>query len=174
MEDRDNANDIELQTARFDYAWKYFDSAARQRMLFFNYFLIAVSILASAIGFAWKEQLYPIVVFAGAFGCLASAAFVVFDVRMLVFVNRALRLLDWLERQWLFPDGLTASLPCEKKAQQLGLARLEPDARAAGEVSHQTGCKATKVKLWIRSVECLAAAGFLVAFVVGLVAWVAP
>ena len=167
----DTNDDIELQKARFDYAWKYFDSAARQRMLFFNYFLIIVGILGSAIGFAFKEQLYPLVICAGLFGALAATAFIAFDVRMLAFVNRALRILDWLERQWLFPDGLTASLPDEKKAQQLGLARIEPDARTTGNVSHSNGCKATKVKWWIRSVECVATVGFLIAVIIGIVSW---
>lgn len=157
-----NSQDIELIKLRFDYAWKYFESAARQRMLFFNYFLIAVGILGSAIGFAIKEGMSAIVLFAGIFGLVASAAFITFDIRMLAFVKRALRVLDALERESLFPNGYTASYPDEERTQLLGLARIEPDRRAAGK---GTGHKITKVKWWIRSVEALAGMGFLAAVI---------
>ena len=40
---------IKLTELRLDYTWKYFESAARQRLLFLNYFLIAVGIFASSL-----------------------------------------------------------------------------------------------------------------------------
>jgi len=158
-------SDHEMLKLRFDYAWKYFDSAARQRMLFFNYFLIAVGILASAFGFAMKEGLHPVAVFVGVFGCAASIGSIFFDIRMLAFVRRAETVLESLERQSIFPDGFRAVGPAGQEGEQLGLARTEPDAKAAGNVDARTGHRATKIKGWMRPIEGLAALGFLLGVV---------
>ncbi|OQB81204.1 MAG: hypothetical protein BWX88_04338 [Planctomycetes bacterium ADurb.Bin126] len=157
----DEGADRDILRLRFDYAWKYFDSAARQRMLFFNYFLIAVGILASAFGFAMKEGLHPVAVFVGLFGFAASIGSIFFDIRMLAFVERAQSVLEVLERQAIFPDGFRAVAPSGQEGKQLGLARTEPDAKAAGKVDARTGRKVTKVKWWIRGIESLAALGFI-------------
>ena len=154
-------NDHEMLKLRLDYAWKYFDSAARQRMLFFNYFLIAVGILANAFGFAMKEGLHPVAAFVCLFGLSASMGSIFFDIRMLAFVERAQSVLEVLERQAIFPDGFRAPAPAGQEGKQLGLARTEPDAKAEGRVSIRTGRKVTKVKWWIRGIESLAALGFI-------------
>ena len=112
---------IKLTELRFDYAWKYFESAAKQRMLFLNYFLIAVGILASAYGFALKERIYPLAIFVCFFGLVASIGFIFFDIRMLAFVERALKILETLERQELFKDGFCHAKAQEAQGEQLGL-----------------------------------------------------
>jgi hypothetical protein len=165
----------DLTKLRFEYAWRYFESAANQRMLFFNYFLIAVGILASAYGFALKEKFYPLAAFVSLFGLWTSFAFVAFDMRMLAFVERALDVLDTLERECIFPDGYGyhgTAISAEKK-KQLGLARIEPDREAAGNMDLKTGHPVTKVKVWIRSVELLAAGGCTIGFIYALSLWCA-
>ena len=146
-----------LTELRLDYAWKYFDSAAKQRMLFLNYFLIAVGILASAYGFALKEKVYPVAIYVCLFGLIASIGFIFFDIRMLVFVKRALRILETLERQELFENGFLHEAPSDDTGQQLGLARIEPEQK--------TGHLLTKTKLWIRAIEGTAALGFVLGIV---------
>lgn len=151
-----DARETEMLKIRLDYAWKHFESAARQRMLFLNYFLIATGILASAFGFSIKEGLYPVSVFVCVFGFVTSLAFFFFDIRMLQFVNRSLKVLADLERREVFPDGYQ-----DRAGRQLGLARLEPDGEKA----------AAKVKWWIRGIEILAALGFASGTWLAITSW---
>lgn len=159
-----------LLQCRLDYAWRYFESAARQRMLFLNYFLIATGILASAFGFAKKESLDGIAIAVSLVGLVSAIASIIFDIRMLAFVKRALLVLETLERQWLFPDGYTCVGPKGLTKVQLGLARTEPDAKAEDEVDWRTGARPTKVKWWIRVIEGLIAACWAVGFLTSLCA----
>lgn len=108
---------IKLTELRLNYTWKYFESAAKQRMLFLNYFLITVGILASAYGFTLKERMYPVSIFVCFFGLIASVGFIFFDIRMLSFVDRALKVLETLERQELFKDGYLHTKPSQVKGQ---------------------------------------------------------
>ncbi len=156
---------LKLLELRLDYAWKYFESASRQRMLFLNYFLIAVGILASAYGFAIKEEIYPVAIYVCVFGLMASIGFVCFDIRMLAFVTRALNILETLEREVLFKDGYLHSKPSGVKGQQLGLARIEPDCKQSRQVGCNTGHILTKTKLWLRAIEGTAALGFILGIV---------
>lgn len=165
---------IKLTELRLDYAWKYFESAAKQRMLFLSYFLIAVGILASAYGFALKEKLYPVAISVCFFGLIASIGFIFFDIRMLAFVERALKILETLERQELFKDGYLHAKPSQVKGQQLGLARIEPDYRASGCTNLDTGHMLTKTKLWLRFIEGAAAVGFIAGIVFSISLWVNP
>ncbi len=158
----------ELLKLRLDYAWKYFESAARQRMLFINYFLIAVGVLANAYGLALREELYPVAAYVCVFGMLASFAFMVLDHRMLSFVLRALDVLETLERQSIFQDGffhVTANN--EATTQQLGLARIQPDQ----ETTSTRGFP-VKVKFWVRcALQGSAAAGFLLGLIYAIRLW---
>lgn len=162
---------IKLTELRLNYTWKYFESAAKQRMLFLNYFLIAVGILASAYGFALKERMYPVSIFVCFFGLIVSVGFIFFDIRMLAFVERALRILETLERQILFPDGYQQTTASGQPGQQLGLARIEPDQQASGTVNFKTGHTLTKTKLWIRLIEGTAAVGFFIGIVLAISSW---
>ncbi len=165
---------IKLTELRLNYTWKYFESAAKQRMLFLNYFLIAVGILASAYGFALKERMYPVSIFVCFFGLIASVGFIFFDIRMLSFVERALKVLETLERQELFKDGYLHTKPSQVKGQQLGLARFEPDHRASGRVNLNTGHMLTKTKFWLRLIEGTAAVGFIAGVIFATSLWINP
>jgi hypothetical protein len=157
-----------LTELRLDYAWKYFESASRQRMLFLNYFLIAVGILASAYGFALKEEIYLVAIYVCVFGLIASIGFIIFDIRMLAFVERALNTLETLEREDLFKDGYLHAKPSGVKGQQLGLARIEPDCKKSGDVNCSTGHTLTKTKWWLRAIEGTAAIGFAFGIVLAI------
>ena len=163
-EEHEENGNFRLLELRLNYAWSYFESAAKQRMLFLNYFLIAFGILASAYGFALKEEIYPVAIFISIFGIIISIGFIVFDIRMLAFVERALKILETLERQEIFRDGCFYSKISEGTRHQLGLARIEPDIQKSGQLSFKTGHGFTKTKLWVRLIE--GAAG--ICFVAGL------
>lgn len=165
---------IKLIELRLDYAWKYFESAARQRMLFLNYFLIAVGILASAYGLALKEGVYLVAIFVCFFGLIASIGFIFFDIRMLAFVNRALDILETLEREELFKDGYLHNNASKEPGEQLGLARIEPDHKETGHVSLNTGHMLTKTKFWLRAIEGTAALGFLAGIIFATILLINP
>ena len=162
---------IKLFELRLDYTWKYFESAARQRMLFLNYFLIAVGILASAYGFALKEKIYLLAIYVCIFGLISSIGFIIFDIRMLAFVERALKVLETLEREELFKDGVLHATPLETPGKQLGLARIEPDHIKSAQVDWQNGHMITKTKLWLQGIEGVAALGFLLGIILTIVLW---
>jgi len=66
---------------QFEYAWRWFELHARQRVSMFNFFFLAVGALASAYGILLREQLYgesAAVAFAGVF---ASVVACLLDVR---------------------------------------------------------------------------------------------
>lgn len=163
---------IKLTELRLDYTWKYFESAAKQRMLFLNYFLIAVGILASAYGFALKERLYPVAIFVCLFGLIASIGFIYFDKRMLEFVNRALNVLETLEREELFKDGYLHNNASTEQGGQLGLARIEPDHQASDNVNLNTVHPKQKTKYWIRLIERVAALGFFLGIIFAASLWI--
>jgi hypothetical protein len=50
-----SVNELELLKLRLDYAWKWFDLHAKQRMTLFNYFLIIAGIFANAIIISVKD-----------------------------------------------------------------------------------------------------------------------
>jgi hypothetical protein len=47
--------DIEIEKMRLDYAWKWFAFHAEQRTKMFNFFILAIGILATAV-FSWYHQ----------------------------------------------------------------------------------------------------------------------
>jgi hypothetical protein len=135
-----------LLERRLDYAWKYFESASAKRMQFVNFYVLLVGVLANAYLLAINQNRYLVAAAVCAFAVLCSVTFMMLDHRMLVFVNRAISVLETLEREVLFPDGETRLGPGGRTSEQLGLTRSEPDVRHAG--ARFLGI--TTVKLWVR------------------------
>lgn len=146
---------------RLDYAWKYFESAARQRTLFLNFFFLIVGILASGYGLALDKRLYLLAVGLAIYGAVTTVAFIAFDHRLLVFVRRALDVLAHEERERVFPDGY-GPRGANGKVEQLGLARTESDAGYYGGRTARSGAWYTKVLFWQRvAIQGLAGIGFV-------------
>lgn len=135
-----------LLERRLDYAWKYFESASQKRMQFVNFYVLLVGVLANAYVLAINQSKFVVAAAVCVFAVLCSVTFMMLDHRMLVFVNRALAVLETLERAVLFPDGEHRLGPAGRTNEQLGLARIEPDAQQRG--ARWLGI--TKVKLWVR------------------------
>ena len=154
-----------LLERRLDYAWKYFDSAAQKRMQFFNFFVILCGILANGFVIAVAQNRYWQAAAVCLFGVICSLTFMIMDHRMLVFVTRALSVLETIERESLFPDGYNAIGPAGKGGSQLGLARIEPDGASHGMPLRWY----SKVKFWIR-VMVMGGGGVLFA-IGGVYAW---
>jgi hypothetical protein len=157
-----------LTALRLDYAWKSYSSAASQRTSLLNFFIVIVGVLASAYAIALDKGFYPVAITISIYGLLTTIAFIAFDHRMLVFVNRATHVLETLERESLFPDGYTRLDECGKP-RQLGLARIEVDAAKNNGKGIETGVFFTKIKFWQRLViQGLAGVAFVLAFIYAL------
>ncbi|HOW70459.1 MAG TPA: hypothetical protein PKY77_07655 [Phycisphaerae bacterium] len=149
----------ELLRHRLDYAWRYFESAARQRMLFFNYYLIVMGILVNGYVLAIREGLIAVAVFVCVFGILSCLVFMAFDVRTLRFVRMAVDILEHLERSVLFCDGFPSV------SNQLGLMRREADQRHGAKSCWLTfRARLFDHKYWIRGMQLL----ILLAFALGV------
>lgn len=147
-----------LLERRLDYAWKYFDSGAQKRMQFVNFFVLVVGVLANAYVLATNQGKYVVALAVCTFGVICSLTFMVLDHRMLVFVNRALDVLETLEREVLFPDNEFRLGPAGRTNRQLGLARVEPDEHHRGTKNRMKA----KLKVWVRFVM-MGGAGILFA-----------
>jgi hypothetical protein len=151
-EDSASLSADKLLERRLDYAWKYFESAAQKRMQYLNFYFVAVGILANAYVAALNNCLLAVAASVCLFGVATSVTFVMLDRRMLAFVDRALGVLETLEREAVFPDGYLHRGPGGAAGSQLGLARIEPDLDARRGTAPRTWHSLTKVKVWTRVV----------------------
>ncbi len=105
-------SDTSLRHERLDYAWKWFDYHAKQRVSMFNFFLIASGLFATAYVDALckdKEVLGAALSF---LGMLIALVFVVLDCRNARLVYLGEDILRRLERDELFVgfSGLNGKL----------------------------------------------------------------
>lgn len=152
----------DLLSARFDYAWKWFDFHARQRMQLFNFFLIITGVAATAFASAYEKDLHFINLAVSSVGVVSAIGFIIFDIRSRGMTRRAEDILHELEQKQLF-------------IQAPDLHGREP---IPGPMSAEDGRRMRegwglkrgllfffKMKTWIRLIEfCV-----LAAFIAGLV-----
>src|SRR6266542_2175460 len=93
--------DPKVQT-QYDYAWKWFDLHAKQRITMFNYFLVVTGILANAYVNVLNEGSALLAAGIGALGCLTSVVFIFFDRRNRTLVHLAEEVLRHIEKRELF------------------------------------------------------------------------
>ena len=97
-QDRAGSESVNTQ---FEYAWRWFELHARQRVSMFNFFFLSVGALASAYGILLREQLYgesAAVAFAAFF---ASVVACLLDVRNHSLVKMGEEALKVVEREHL-------------------------------------------------------------------------
>ena len=142
---------------QFDYAWKWFESHQRQRMIIFYYYCIIVGILANALVFSYKENISLIRVPIGFMGMITSLAFFFFDIRNRGMVKIGEDILEKLENEVIFPPDFLG-----KNGNKMG--PLSVDTR----IGMREGQKLTfkqlffKHKYWIRTMYVIVALCFLV------------
>ena len=95
--------------AQFEYAWRWFDAHAKQRVAMFNYFLLAVGVLANAYGLLLREQLYWPAVSVAAIGVFVGIVAYVLDVRNHQLVGMGEKALKRVEKDFLGPQSLGAA-----------------------------------------------------------------
>ena len=134
---------------QFEYAWRWFDLHARQRVSMFNFFLLSTGILANAYAILFREDLFWQAAGVAAIGAFAGLVSVVLDVRNSQLVHMG-----------------EAAL---KRVEQEYLALASIDVQAQHECAILTNEK--RVPLWqkhkslIRSLEIVAVCGFIAALI---------
>ena len=100
---QDTQNGASSQSAnmQFEYAWRWFDLHAKQRVSMFNFFLLSVGALATAYGLLLREQLYVVAAVAAFMGVFVSLVSCMLDVRNRELVKMGEEALKEVERAYL-------------------------------------------------------------------------
>ena len=142
---------------QFDYAWKWFESHQRQRMVMFYYYCIIVGVLANALVASYKECYSAIRGPIGIMGFITSMAFLLFEIRNRWLCKVSEDILEKLENDVIFPPDFL-----DKDGNKMG--PLSVDRR----IGMREGQKLTgkqlvlKHKYWIRGMYVIVALFFLV------------
>lgn len=156
----------EIMKLRFDYAWKWFDFHAKQRMQLFNFFVIITGVLATAFATAYDKDLHYVSLAVCLLGSIAAIGFIVFDIRSRELTRYAEDVLDKLEQDWLFPGAASTT---EDQVPH-GLMRREVANKMREGMAGERGWRNfRKIKVWVRAIEGLVA----IAFMIGLIVTVA-
>jgi hypothetical protein len=151
----------DVDKMRFDYAWKWFDFQAKQRMQLFNFFLIITGILASAYISAYEKRLFSMSIAVGLIGTLQAFGFLAFDVRSRELTRYAEDVLERIEQNQLFTKSFTDDGPL------LGFMLQEKNAKMReGATGRGIWKTLLKMKVWIRLIEIVVGLVFLTGLVV--------
>jgi len=156
---------------QFQYAWNWFECHAKQRISMFNYFLLAMGILATAYVHALKEAPSIVAFCLALMGLLVSAIFWLLDWRNKQLVHMGEDLLRELEHKRLFPGFRSGS---DWEVQHALLHEEDVDERAARAGGRRSRGKRLQVKFLkhgflIRGLEALVLVFFVVAVWLSLV-----
>ena len=100
QEPQDRAGSHSVNT-EFEYAWRWFELHARQRVSMFNFFFLSVGALASAYGILLREQLYGESAVVAGIGVFVSVVSCLLDVRNHSLVKMGEEALQVVEREHL-------------------------------------------------------------------------
>lgn len=152
MELRELDDRVKLQ---FDYAWKWFESHQKQRMVMFYYYCIIVGILANALVFSYKESYFSIRLPIGVMGIFTSLAFFFFDIRNRGLAKAGENILEKLENEVIFSKEFV-----DDKGNKMG--PLSVDRRKGMREDQKFSIKRLflKHKYWIRIMYVIVALCF--------------
>jgi len=147
----------ERDKLQFDYAWKWFESHQKQRMIMFYYYCIIVGILANALVASYKESYSAIRIPIGIMGFVTSFAFFFFDIRNRGMTRVGEDVLEKLENEVIFPEDFV-----DKDGNKMGPLSVERRmAMREGQKQTLKG-KILKHKWWIRGMQLIVALYFLI------------
>lgn len=93
-----------LRETQLDYAWKWFEYHANQRVSMFNFFLVGIGILFTALATLLTEAYFFEALAVSVVGILVCIVFALLDVRNEDLVRIGEAILVRLEREWLFAN----------------------------------------------------------------------
>jgi len=147
--------DCERTTLQFEYAWRWFESSAKQRMTMFYYYLIMVGILTNAWVLAYDKRLLAVTVAISLLGIVTSVAAICFDVRNRRMAKAGEDILERLELEAIYNGN----------GSQIGPLSIDRRAGMREGQKRSIGKRLLKHKFWIRSLEGLFALGFALSIV---------
>lgn len=156
----------ELWRHRYDYAMRWFEYHAGQRVSMLNFFIVAAGILAAAMGTFIEASKVEFAFWSSVIGALVSVCFFLLDRRNRQLVALSEKVLLAIEKSWLFTDEKAEYLTYNNDDESLPpVGILRPDSWACG-FPHV----ASPFPQWMLShtrliggVELLVCTGFLVA-----------
>ncbi|MHC5057061.1 MAG: hypothetical protein ACYTKD_20480 [Planctomycetota bacterium] len=155
--------DVELTKLRLDYAWKWFEFHARQRITMFSFFLVTGGILANAYVAAAANGPWYSASAVGIVGALASVAFVFLDCRNRWLVGLAEDVLADTERSALFAESIVELK--HGNGQPVGILKRDEAEKEATSWHRRI---LFRHKWWIRFMELAVGIAFAAA---AMVAW---
>jgi hypothetical protein len=158
---------MDVEEIRFEYAWRWFDFHAKQRMQLFNFFLIITGILANAYVAAYRDRLHFMTIAVSLLGVLQACGFFVFDLRSRLLTRFSEDVLEKLERDWIFPESFAESHINQGRRLSILLRDSEQNMRE-GSGRARGLRELLKIKTWIRAIELFVGLAFLAALVTGL------
>ena len=154
----DNARETTCSADRmklqFEYGWRWFEYHARQRISMFNYVLLITGILANAYVASYKEGYTEVAVAIALLGFYTSVGFVFLDIRNHALVKEGENVLEKLEGT-IFGQDIA-------KGSEQALAPFAVERTTKMREGGKAGLRTIlKHKFWIRSLEGIVAACFL-------------
>ena len=147
----------ERDKLQFDYAWKWFESHQRQRMIMFYYYCIIVGVLANALVASYNVNYSLLRVPIGVIGIITSFAFLLFENRNRWLCKVAEDILEKLENEVIFPPDFL-----DENSNKMG--PLSVDTRIGMREGQKLTVKQLffKHKYWIRFMYVFVALCFLI------------
>lgn len=142
---------------QFDYAWKWFESHQKQRMVMFYYYCIIVGILANALVTSYKESYSTIRVPIGIMSIVTSLAFFFLDIRNRSMATAGENVLEKLENELIFPLDFV-----DKDGNKMGPLSVDRRMGMREDQKQTFRAKLLKHKWWIRGMQLIVALYFLV------------
>jgi hypothetical protein len=142
---------------QFDYAWKWFESHQKQRMIMFYYYCIIVGVLANALVASYNVNYSLLRIPIGIIGIITSVAFLLFEIRNRWLCKVGEDILQKLEDEIIFPPDFL-----DKNGNEMG--PLTVDTRIGMREGQKISIKRLifKHKYWIRLMYVIVAICFLV------------
>ncbi len=142
---------------QFDYAWKWFESHQRQRMVMFYYYCIIVGVLANALVASYKGSYSGLRLPIGMMGTITSLAFLFFEIRNRWLCKVAEDILEKLENEVIFPPEFLG-----KNGNKMGPLSIERKIGMREDQKFAFKRLFLKHKYWIRLMYVIVALYFLV------------
>ena len=142
---------------QFDYAWKWFESHQRQRMIMFYYYCIIVGVLANALVASYNVNYSLLRVPIGIIGTITSVAFLIFEIRNRWLCKVAEDILEKLENEVIFPPEFLG-----KNGNKMGPLSVERKIGMREDQKFAFKRLFLKHKYWIRFMYVFVALCFLI------------
>ena len=133
---------------QFEYAWRWFDSHAKQRMTMFYYYLVMVGILANAWVLSYDKGYIAVAAAISLMGVMASIGAIYFDMRNRQMSKEAEDILENLETDVIYPLGV-------KEGSNRQVGPLSAERSLGMREGQQRAWKKSllKHKFWIRLID---------------------